>query len=837
MKSRAVCRLILPTFALLLALAVPAAGDLTYNRGGDGGGVVLVTESTLPGVGDATKIYRITNATNAADCAAGTPGSAIADCRWNGSAYEPIGVAASGLTNPLVSPLDASGNAISNVGGLGLSGDIDANGNDLADVGGIANSVVFVRDVGGDAGIDQTDILEAIEIACETSGQLFRRCRDVVIPEGDHIITATIDLSGPTFGPNAVANQGMWSLRLRGAGPSWQQRPGDGAGAPRCATNLRWDGASADPMIQMHGARGNVISDLCLHLDHDQDGATGTPPASHGILLTGTLGGTPEQAEVSQANTFERVSIDGFSGSWAANNSYVSTCIELAPSDADLVSGPPYATDVQIDDLLVSRSQLSCHRIFTGANGFTNAIIFRDSTFRYSGSGGTTKGWGLWAEDSSLSIEGGYSNVQASHDAAGDEATSCNNTEALVKIGSTSAAQPKAVNVAHHFAELDCGQIITTVDAADPANQRDSVLSIWGSTLTARKYVGLPPIRYSHAGLLSIHGSFTGARGGDSAGPWIVLDPVSNAGKELIYDIAATNVAHTGTGQFSISANAYARKQEINEVAKINGISYPRNAAEIQAAITACGVGSGTANQGCEIKMPRGTVDVSSEIKIGGLSLPEMQNGFRISGHGPGIVNSAGVFLAGTTLRWVGADGGTVMGVSGFNHDIGGFMIEGRSCVDRFNSGGPPQISGIADGLCDSDGATSQVQAGYGILQHGTNSVSAPTGKNTYEQIRISGVLDTANGRGWGFAFGRSRSGATAVAAAALPATGTAGIVYRITDASSDSDCDNVGGGGVNAYCIWNPVSGLYVSHEGQNDHTNIRNVQVVNSAGVFAHS
>lgn len=734
MWGRNCARLLAGLLAGFLTIAPGAFGAGTYNRGGDGGGVVLVTESTLPAVGDATKTYRITNATSAADCAAGTPGSAIADCRWNGAAYEPIGVAASGLTNPLVSPLDASGNAISNVGGLGLSGDLDANGNDLTDVASLANSSVFVRDIGGAAGIDQTDVMAAITTACATAGQLHYRCRDVVIPEGDHILTATVDASGPTAGPNAVANQGAWTVRLRGAGPAWTQRPGEGAGAPRCATNLRWDGATADPMIHLHGARGVEVSNLCLFLDHDQDGTTGTPPASHGILVTGTIGGSPEQAEVSQSITFDQLSIDGFSGSWAANNSHASTCIELAPSDADLAAGPPYATDTQVDDVLISRSQLACHRGFTGANGFTNAIVARDTVIRYGGSGGTTKGWGYWAEDSSISIEGGYSNVMPSHSSAGDEATACDNTEALVKIGSTSANQPKAVNIANHFAELDCGRIITTVDATDPADQRDSVLSIWGSTLTARKYAGLAPIRYSHAGLLSIQGSFVGSRGGESTGPWILLDPVSTAGKELIYDIQATNVQHTGTGQFSISANAYARKQEINEVAKINGIFYPRTAAEIQAAIDACGEGSATDDIGCTIQLPRGTVQVANTIRVGGLTLATAQHGIRMLGHGSGSQssNTPPDFTAGTTLAWVGADGGRVMEISGFGHEFQGFQIDGGW-----------------EGGVDTGGAA------WGIVQSGDNDASAPTGKNNYTSVLIERV------RGWGFAFGDGATGAT----------------------------------------------------------------------------
>lgn len=118
-------RLLLALAALALALPGVSGAVGTYIKG-EGGGVVLVTESTLPAVGDSTKTYRITNATDAADCLSGSPGTARADCRWNGSGYEAVGVAATGLTNPLVAPMEAAGNPINspgNVDGRDVSGD------------------------------------------------------------------------------------------------------------------------------------------------------------------------------------------------------------------------------------------------------------------------------------------------------------------------------------------------------------------------------------------------------------------------------------------------------------------------------------------------------------------------------------------------------------------------------------------------------------------------------------------------------------------------------------------------------------------------------------------
>ena len=188
----------------------------------------------------------------------------------------------------------------------------------------------------------------------------------------------------------------------------------------------------------------------------------------------------------------------------------------------------------------------------------------------------------------------------------------------------------------------------------------------------------------------------------------------------------------------------------------VNKVLFP-SIGTLQAAIDACQKGSNDADPACKIVLPPGRHAVTSTIRLGGSTTATMQNGFEIGGHGAGFLNSLGNSLSGTTLYWAGADGGTVMQVSGFGHWVHDLHIEGRSCVDLWSAGGPPQTTGAPDGLCDSDGATSQVQAAYGIKTTGDNSQSAPTGKNVFERIVITGVLDAS--AGYGIAVGDGTAG------------------------------------------------------------------------------
>lgn len=216
----------------------------------------------------------------------------------------------------------------------------------------------------------------------------------------------------------------------------------------------------------------------------------------------------------------------------------------------------------------------------------------------------------------------------------------------------------------------------------------------------------------------------------------------------LVSDLAGANFDVTGVDDV--------------QAAKVNNVFFPAaTATAINAAIQACGVGSDTANEGCTIWLPDGTVTLDAGLRIGGLTLGTMQTSIRLLGRGAGQINSNGKQLAGTSLVWNGADGGgPMLEVSGFGHHVEGIQFEGRSCVDKFNVGSPTQTSGTPDGLCDSDGATAQKQAAWGVVQSGNNSTSSPSGKNRYVDLVIAGVLDSSVPEGgWGFAFGQSDLG------------------------------------------------------------------------------
>lgn len=122
MPTRTIARIA----ALLAALLLPSATSATFTYSQTGQGIVTVAAGAVPSVGDPEILYRITGQSNGTDCDNTPSGSAVAYCAWNGSAYAAVGVAASGLTNPLAIPLDAAGFAILNPGlvdGRDLSAD------------------------------------------------------------------------------------------------------------------------------------------------------------------------------------------------------------------------------------------------------------------------------------------------------------------------------------------------------------------------------------------------------------------------------------------------------------------------------------------------------------------------------------------------------------------------------------------------------------------------------------------------------------------------------------------------------------------------------------------
>jgi hypothetical protein len=217
-----------------------------------------------------------------------------------------------------------------------------------------------------------------------------------------------------------------------------------------------------------------------------------------------------------------------------------------------------------------------------------------------------------------------------------------------------------------------------------------------------------------------------------------------------------------------LTADLDASGRAISGASKVQTHLWP-SMATLQAAINSCQRGSTDQDPACVIHLPDGRQPVSTKIEIGTTDNigTEMQNGFTLVGSGNGITNMFGQSLAGTTLYWTGADGGTMFEVSGFGHRLADFLIDGHSCVDIYNtpaSGGGPQSAAppgdAPDGFCDSDGSTAQRQLAYGILQSGNNANGAVTGKNVYERITITNVTDYGVPEGgYAMAFGLSDIG------------------------------------------------------------------------------
>lgn len=238
------------------------------NSGGSGGGVTLVTESTLPGTGNPALIYRITNATDGGDCAAGTPGTEQADCRWNGTAYEPISQGTAGLANVVED------------GSPQLGADLDADGNAIDNVS-VFNGSNFYA--------DQYANLQLAVDACEAGGG-----GKVWLPDGDTPISSGVVL------PSNASFQAMCSIE--GVGPI---RSGSGG------SSITLSSAAGDTGIHVTGS-GQVLRGFTLFL-------TGTDASSKGILFesettagTECSGGPCDAGEFGINNFFiENVNVTG----------------------------------------------------------------------------------------------------------------------------------------------------------------------------------------------------------------------------------------------------------------------------------------------------------------------------------------------------------------------------------------------------------------------------------------------------------------------------------------------------------------------------------------------
>ncbi len=215
--------------------------------GGSGGGVTLVTESTLPGTGNPALIYRITNATDGGDCAAGTPGTEQADCRWNGTAYEPISQGTAGLANVAADPAPAL---------QPLAADLNANGND------ITNAATVNATLWPTIGTLQTAI-NSFGRGSTTDNM----GRVVMLPCGTYNLPDSILVGGPTL---ATMQNG---IRFIGCGSGYESSGGD----KLAGTTLVWTGTNGGTMMNVSGF-GHVFEGILFD---------GNGEAGHGIRQTG----------------------------------------------------------------------------------------------------------------------------------------------------------------------------------------------------------------------------------------------------------------------------------------------------------------------------------------------------------------------------------------------------------------------------------------------------------------------------------------------------------------------------------------------------------------------
>lgn len=396
--------------------------------------------------------------------------------------------------------------------------------------------------------LNQEDIHAAITAACTQTTNLHAKCREIVLPAGTFALTDTVYITDTSNdGPDAATGEGVWGLKLRGSGGAYIQTEQVGGATNRCATTLIWDGPTASPMIWIHAGRNVVISDLCLILDGDQDGTTGTPPASHGIIATSNSG------EISEGVVIRNVDIYGFSSSWTNSATYSSTCVALLPSDYS--GDPPYSTSTQVDAFVLDTSRLLCHKLFLGANGSsgTNGTAIRNVNGKYSD-------YGLWAESSDLQVYGGKWVTWQGYGSGGAAGTSCTNSEAWLKIGNTSNDQAKTVSVVGATVEGDCGEAVMTVDATTASNQRFSSTSLVNTSINWGAAGEDHVINYTHKGVLEIIGGFFGIRNAEdyttSGRVFISALPDTRTGSTLALRIEGAGLNDWSANNIRVETNS-----------------------------------------------------------------------------------------------------------------------------------------------------------------------------------------------------------------------------------------------------------------------------------------
>jgi hypothetical protein len=266
-----------------------------HSSGSGGGGVTLVTVPGLPGTGDPAITYRITNATDGADCDNVGGGTEQADCRWNGTTYEPTSQGTAGLANvgddidpEIGGPLDVQSNPIDNPSRIGVRNFYVSSDAELA------TALTAL-----DAGIGQNK---------QTGGTIY-------FEGGQYSMSSVRALCG-----DGTAATGRNGVRLVGVGGGYG--PANASEFPNGGTVISWTGAGG-PMFTV-GACSLEIEGMAI----DGNGAaanafdfldsSGAPIkiAMRGVSMYGFTGFALQGAQGGQfdESTFENVYIERSAG-------------------------------------------------------------------------------------------------------------------------------------------------------------------------------------------------------------------------------------------------------------------------------------------------------------------------------------------------------------------------------------------------------------------------------------------------------------------------------------------------------------------------------------------
>lgn len=645
------------------------------------GGVVLVTESTLPGTGDASKTYRITNATNGTDCAAGTPGTARADCRWTGSGYEPVGVAATGLTNPLVSTLDAATQAITNPGLIG-GRNVVTDGTKLD-----ANKVYYCDlYAGGDIGAK----CNAAYAAALADGS-----RGAIIDAGRGLSTQTTK-----FDACDETGQGQWiPFTLRGMGPD----------AVSSREGTRWTAGAGLATSNVSRTNYSITANVD-GLGRDQIDCVGCNFISAGIRRGDLIETTSFASSSSNYNRTNSASSDTRriplkvyrvsttsmivedeenAGPGLANvTADTGGQVRKLASQIDVCHSNQYIESIELDgDVTNNYADIGIHRKMD--NVTTDACT--GSTTPYPGCTGVGTGTGMGINNS---IGGGERRVQVANHKYFDiavtaPATGGQNDEYRIDDSGVGDGTPIAIWMDDEQAEP--GPVIAGTQIA---NYKRNGVRVGAGNVFLRDYT-----------VVSGHSDCTS----DTYGRCVALELRTSS--------------TTGISADTGSIEAYSHEALVVGTQ----ISGPRRVSIRNSAINALGVTlhnlvdapafCGTFENSGNLWINYRTITTPAKLIVattapdtcplkilGESSYHSFQTGYPAPELTPGITTITDSSLPPVDTR-------TAPGTSDHlgEYEEKYFAIDGvknLSCTDSFSTGGPPQTSGSSDGLCDNDGVT-----------------------------------------------------------------------------------------------------------------------------------